>query len=142
MFEHRDDFIAKGDAHNAAMMDVRIWGRGTQGDDGRLSKMVGDKLYDWCNTIAHREIAGNGASALPAQDFKPAAAEGLSNIHVPTIVACGRYDDTSTNEAMKYVAQQVAGAKLKEFDSAHMINLECPTEFNEWMAAYLDQFLV
>lgn len=142
MFQRHDEFIAKGDAHNAAMMDVRIWGRGTQGDDGRLSKTVGDKLYDWCKTIAQREIAGNGGSAIPAEDLTPAAADRLSNISVPTTVACGKYDEICTNEAMKYVAQRVPGAELKEFSAAHMINLECPTEFNDWLAAYLDHFLL
>lgn len=142
MFERYDDFIAKGDAHNAAMMDVRIWGQGAQGDEGRLSEMVGDKLYDWCNMIAQREIARNGGSAIPAQELTPTAAKRLSDINVPTMVACGRYDDTSTNAAMIYVAQRIPGAKLKEFGTAHMINLECPIEFNDWLATYLNQFLL
>lgn len=142
MFQRHDLFIAKGDAHNAAMMDVRIWGRGTQGDDGRLSEMVNDKLYHWCKIIAQREIGGNGGSAIPAQNLEPKAAGKLSEIKVPTMVACGKYDETSTNESMKYVAQRIPGAKLKEFGTAHMINLECPLLFNDWLAAYLDQFLL
>lgn len=142
MFECYDDFIARGDAHNAAMTNVRIWGRGTQGKDGRLSRPVGDKLFEWCRTIAQREIAGNGGSAIPTQDLTPKAAGRLSDITVPTIAACGRYDETSTNEAMKYVAQRTPGATLKEFETAHMINLESPPEFNNWLEAYLDQFLL
>ncbi|CAD6563868.1 MAG: hypothetical protein ASARMPREDX12_000118 [Alectoria sarmentosa] len=142
MFECHDDYVAKGDAHNAAMMDVTIWGRGSQGNDGRLSKMVGDKLYEWCKLIAQREIAGTGGSAIPAQDLTPKAAERLSDINVPTAVAFGRYDDTSTNETMKYVAQHIPGAKLTEFGTAHMINLECPSEFNDWLGAYLDHSLI
>ena len=142
MFERYDDFIANGDAHNAAMMDVRIWGQGTQGDDGRLSKTVSDKLFDWSKDIAQRQIAGNGGSAIPAQALTPNAAGRLSDLNVPTLVAYGKYDDTSTNETMNYVAQRIPGAKKKEFSTAHMINLECPTEFNAWLAAYMDQFLL
>ncbi len=142
MFERYDDFIGKGDAHNAAMMSVRIWGQGTQGNDGRLSRSVGDKLFEWCRVIAQREIVGTGGSAIPSQDLKPTAVERLSDINVPAMVAYGRYDETSTNEAMKYAAQRIPGAKLKEFDTAHMINLESPSDFNKWLEAYLDQFLL
>ena len=141
MFERYDEFIGKGDAHNAAMMSVRIWGQGTQGNDSRLSKWVGDKLFEWCRIIAQREIVGNGGSAIPAQGLTASAAERLSDINVPTMAAYGRYDETSTNEAMKFVAQRIPGAKLTKFDTAHMINLESPSEFNEWLEAYLSQFL-
>lgn len=142
MFERYDDFIRKGDAHNAAMMNVRIWGQGTQGSDGRLSKLVSDKLFEWCRTIAQSEIAGNGGSAIPAQGLTPFAAARVADISVPTLVAYGRYDETSTNEAMKYVAQRIPGAKLREFNAAHMINLESSLEFNEWLEEYLEQFLL
>lgn len=141
LFERYDNFIGKGDAYNAAMMNVRIWGQGTQGNDSRLSKSVGDQLFEWCRTIAQREIARNGGSAIPAQGLTPTAAERLFDINIPTMAAYGRYDENSTNEAVKYVAQQVPGTKLKEFDTAHMINLESPSEFNKWLEAYLNQFL-
>ena len=142
MFERYDEFIGKGDAHNAAMMSVRIWGQGTQGNDGRLSRLVGDKLFEWCRIIAHREIVGKGGSAIPSQDLKPTAVERLPDINVPAMVAYGRYDETSTNEAMNYAARHIPGAKLKEFNTAHMINLESASEFNKWLEAYLDQFLL
>ena len=141
MFERYDNFIGKGDAHNAAMMNARIWGQGTQGNDRRLSESIGDKLFEWCKTIAQREIAGSGGSAIPAQGLTPTAAERLFDINIPTIAAYGRYDENSTNEAVRYVARQVPGAKLKEFDTAHMINLESPSEFNQWLEVYLNQFL-
>lgn len=52
------------------MMNVMIWGRGTQShNDGRLSRVVADKLFDWCRMIAQREIAGNGGSAIPAGTY-------------------------------------------------------------------------
>ena len=79
---------------------------------------------------------------IHVEDLKPAAAGRLSDISVPSMVAYGRYDETSTNEAMKYAAQRIPGAKLKEFVIAHMINLESPSEFNNWLEAYLDQFLL
>ena len=141
MFERYDEFIGSGDAENAAMMNVRIWGHGTQGNEGRLSKVVGDKIFEWCKIIAQREITGKGGSAIPAH-YLPTAVARLTEIDIPTLVAWGKYDETNTNEAMKYIAQQVPGAELKEFNTAHMINLESPSEFNGWLEQYLNRLLL
>ncbi|KAM0804661.1 Alpha/Beta hydrolase protein [Usnea florida] len=141
MFERYDELIGSGDAENAAMMNVRIWGDGTQGKEGRLSKVVGDKLFEWCKIIAQREITGKGGSAIPAQ-YLPTAAARLTEIYIPTLVAWGTYDESNTNEAMKYVAQQIPGAEMKEFDTAHMMNLESPSEFNTWLEQYLNRLLL
>ena len=141
MFERYDEFIGSGDAENAAMMNVRIWGDGTQGNEGRLSKVVGDKLFEWCKIIAQREITGKGGSAIPAQ-YLPTAAARLTEIRIPTLVAWGKYDETNTNEAMKYIAHQVPGAESKEFNTAHMINLESPSEFHAWLEQYLNSLLL
>lgn len=43
---------------------------------------------------------------------------------------------------MKYVAQRTPGAKLEEFETAHMIKLESPSGFMDWLREYLDQFLL
>ena len=151
MFERYDEFIGSGDAENAAMMNVRIWGHGTQGNEGRLSKVVDDKLFEWCKLIAQREITGKGGSAIPAQ-YLPTAAARLTEIRtIPILVAWGTrrtdeivsiFNETNTNEAMKYIAQQIAGAELKEFSTAHMINLESPSEFNGWLEQYLNRLLL
>ena len=42
---------------------------------------------------------------------------------------------------MDYGAQNIERAELKEFKAGHMINLECPTEFNNWLGIFLDKFL-
>ena len=55
-----------------------------------------------------------------------------------TAVATGKYDESSTTKSMEYIVQHVSGATLKEFDAAHMINLECPELFNAWLGAYLN----
>ena len=141
MFERYDELIGSGDAENAAMMNVRIWGDGTQGKEGRLSKMVGDKLFGWCKIIAQREITGKGGSAIPAQ-YLPTAAARLTEICIPTLVAWGTYDESNTNEAIKYIAQKIPGAEVKEFNTAHMMNLESPSEFNTWLEEYLNGLLL
>nr|AUW30996.1 putative alpha/beta hydrolase [Cladonia uncialis subsp. uncialis] len=142
LFRTVDQYMAEKDIENAARTNVRIWGDGPQEDEGRLDANVRGKLYNWCKTIATREIARNGGSAIPQEDLNnPPAAQRLSQIKVGTIVAKGKYDESSTVSAMDYVAQNIERAELKEFEAGHMINLECPTEFNNWLGIFLDKFL-
>ena len=57
------------------------------------------------------------------------------------MVAVGKYDESSTTKAMEYVAQYVHGTTLKEFETAHMINLERPSAFNVWLDLFLQHYL-
>ena len=142
LFKAVDEYMTEKDIENAARTNVRIWGDGPQEDEGRLNGNVREKFYNWCKTIATKEIARNGGSAIPQEDLKnPPAAQRLSQIKVGTIVAKGKYDESSTVSAMDYVAQNIERAELKEFEAGHMINLECPTEFNNWLGIFLDKFL-
>ena len=142
LFKTVDEYMAEKNIEGAARMNVRIWGDGPQKDEGRLNANVRGKLYNWCKTIATKEIAGNGGSGIPQEDLKdPPAAQRLSQIKVETIVATGNYDESSTVAAMDYVAQNIERAELKAFEAGHMINLECPTEFNNWLGIFLDKLL-
>jgi 3-oxoadipate enol-lactonase len=70
--------------------------------------------------------------------LEPPAAGRLGEIGCPTLVVVGGLDDPGTNEACRFLAAGVAGARLEEFpDSAHMLVLEEPERF----AGLLDEFL-
>jgi pimeloyl-ACP methyl ester carboxylesterase len=43
----------------------------------------------------------------------------------------GTLDDPGTSESMRHLAASVPGARLEEFEAAHMINLEHPDRFND-----------
>ena len=142
LFDLYDEFMAKKDVENATRMQIRVWGDGTQAKEGRLTnKKVREKLYWWCKDIAERELEGKGGWAIPCKDpgFPPPF-RLLQTINAKAIVATGKYDESSTTEAMRHVAQNIKGAKIQEFKAAHMVNLECPKEFNEWVEAFLEQF--
>lgn len=140
MFGRVGEYMDKKDVVNAAKTNVRIWGDGTQTHEGRVDEGTREKLYNWCKSIAQTELDGEGGGTIPCAGLSdPPAAKRLSDIKVKTMVAIGKYDESSTNATMRYAAQHIKGATLKEFEAAHMINLECPTEFNNWLGAYLDQ---
>ena len=76
--------------------------------------------------------------ALDAIRQEPPPIARLHTIAVPTAIAWGTFDESYTTAAMKYVAAQVEGATSKEFEAAHMINLEKPDEVNEWLHEWLE----
>ena len=43
---------------------------------------------------------------------------------------------------MKLIAERMAAVRVKEFEAAHMINLEQAGEFNAWLEEYLYRCVV
>ena len=131
----------------AAKVQVRIWGDGLQAESNRLQNVgVRDKLFTWCKEIAAKEVKKIGGFAIPYSDLSdPSAADRIRDMlfTLKVRVAIGKYDETGTIEAMKYVHNEVnvkknvKDAELMEFDAAHMCNMECSDEFNQWVLDFL-----
>ena len=49
--------------------------------------------------------------------------------------------DSGIANSMRHLAASVPGARLEEFESAHMVNLEHPERFNRVLRAFLDGIL-
>ena len=47
------------------------------------------------------------------------------------------YDETATTAGMKFLGDAINNAVVKEFRTAHMVNMEAPQEFNEWLETWL-----
>lgn len=76
--------------------------------------------------------------ALDAVRSDPPPIARLHTIQVPTAIAWGSFDESYTTAAMQYVANHVKGATSKEFETAHMVNLEKPDEVNQWLNEWLE----
>ena len=50
----------------------------------------------------------------------------------------GTLDDPGTVNSMRHLGSSVDGARLEEFESAHMVNLEHPDRFNRVLREHLD----
>ena len=118
-------------------LNIRIWGDGPLQNPGRVNRMVRDKLIQWCTPIAIRECNSSGGSVIEDEGIQPPALDRLGEITVPVEIASGKLDETSTIAAMRYVSEHTKGARMHEFDSAHMVNLEKSTEFNHWLETWL-----
>ena len=138
LFSKAESLIKDGDVQGAANMMVRIWGDGPQQEPGRISEELADRLLRWNIDISRRDFAKTGGDALEPVQRDPAPATQLHTINVPTAVAYGSFDETYTNEAMKFLESNVKGAVIKEFETAHMINLEEPGPLNEWLNEWLE----
>ena len=140
LLEEAEKLVSYGDVHGAANLQVRIWGDGPLQEPGRLDENIADRMLKWNIDLAARECAKKGGFALETVEPDPPAAQQLNQINVPTAVAYGVFDETYTNAAMKHVAANVRGAYLKEFQTAHMVNLEAEDEFNRWLSDWLEVY--
>ena len=138
LFEIADSLIANGDVQGAANLQVRIWGDGPLQEPGRMPEPLAEQMLKWNIEISARECAKTGGTAFDTVTHEPAAGTQLGTIDVPACVAYGIYDETYTTAAMKYVAMKVQDVTVGEFKTAHMINLEVPDEFNEWLGSWLE----
>lgn len=138
LFEKADALIADGDVQGAANLQVRIWGDGPLQEPGRMAEPLAERMLKWNIEISARECARRGGCNFDTVRRNPPAGSQLHTIDIPTAVAYGTYDETYTTAAMKYVASKVKGATVKEFETAHMINLELPDEFNKWLGDWLE----
>lgn len=73
-----------------------------------------------------------------AQPLDPPAITRLSDLRAPLLVMLGTLDDPGTVESMRHLAATVPDARLEEFESAHMVNLEHPDRFSRVLREFLD----
>ena len=73
------------------------------------------------------------------QPLDPPAVGRLGDLRAPLLVMLGTLDDPGTVESMRHLAAVVPGARLEEFESAHMVNLEHPERFTRVLREFLDE---
>jgi 3-oxoadipate enol-lactonase len=113
--------------------DTAYWVDGPGQPPDRVPPHIRSMVKDW--------IASNYRSEKEAavpQPLDPPAEVRLDDLHAPLLVIVGELDDPETNDAMRHLATRVAGAGLKTFPTAHMVNLEQPTLFNTVLGDFLD----
>jgi len=127
------------DIEGLAKFNAMYWGDGPLQKEGRAPARVREKLYSWGLDLAGRECDKTGGFAIRDEPLTPLAATRLSELNVPVAVGLGRFDESCVNSAMKFLGEHVQGGSVQEFDAAHMVNLECPQEFNSWIETWLEK---
>lgn len=140
LFERADELVNYGDNKGAANIIVRIRGDGPLQDAGRLPDPLVDILLPWNAELCRREYAKTGGFALEPKEAEPPVADRLHQIGIPVAVAYGVYDATYTKAAMRGVADALQNATIREFEAAHLINMECEEEFDWWLSDWLQKY--
>ena len=92
-----------------------------------------DVIEHFHSTISRTNPHGYAGccAALRDADLRPSA----SRVACSTLVVTGLQDPATPPEQGQWLAKQISGARLAEFETAHLSNVERPDEFN---AAVLD----
>ena len=92
-----------------------------------------DVIEHFHSTISRTNAHGYAGccAALRDADLRPLA----SRVACPALVVTGLHDPATPPEQGQWLAEQISGARLAEFETAHLSNVERPDEFN---AAVLD----
>ncbi len=79
-------------------------------------------------TIAQADAAGYAGCCAALRDADLRAL--VSQVACPALVITGRRDPATPPAQGRWLAEQIAGARLVELDAAHLSNVERPDEFN------------
>jgi 3-oxoadipate enol-lactonase len=121
------------DWERLADWEADFWVDGPGQRRGRADAAIRAKVHDWILTNYRAEKEEGQPIVLD-----PPANERLGELRAPLLVMLGTLDETGTSDAMRHLAASVPGARLEEFESAHMINLEQPERFNRVLREFLD----
>ena len=115
--------------------ETAFWADGPGQSPDRVPP-VRRRVHDWVLTNYRAEKTEG-----EPQPLDPPAETRLAELRAPLLVMLGTLDDPGTVDSMRHLVASVPGARLEEFVSAHMVNLEHPDRFNRVLRAFLDGIL-
>jgi pimeloyl-ACP methyl ester carboxylesterase len=131
IFKTYEELAARQDEAGLVEFGVHVWGDGPFQPEGRAAASVRERIRATMSATArdhHEEVTPRA--------LEPPAVERLSAMQTPTLVVLGVYDFPETNSAMAALAARVPRAQTTAFETAHMVNLEQPAQFNERVGAF------
>ncbi len=125
-----------GDFAPANDYEVKQWVVGPNRQPDAVAATVREKVYAM-NLIALRN---DFAELGDEQELDPPAISRLGEIKVPTLVIVGDHDQPEMIEKADILANKIARArKVVMTGTAHLPNMEQPTEFNEHVLDLLNR---
>ncbi len=116
-----------------AEIETRVWVDGWGQPPTRVDPEVRRRVHD-AILETYRAAKAEGQP----QPLDPPAVGRLNEVRVPTLVILGTVDEPGGVLNSRFVAGQIAGARLVELEGvAHMIQLEQPQRFNELVLEFL-----
>jgi pimeloyl-ACP methyl ester carboxylesterase len=135
IFNHADELWEKNAFDELADLEAHVWADGSSQPVGRASQQI----RDYIRKIVRANYTRQDGKAT-AKPLSPLAANRLGEIHVPTLILVGEYDEIATLEIADKLEKEIPGARKMVFPgTAHMIPLEQPTKFNEVVLEFLNK---
>jgi 3-oxoadipate enol-lactonase len=133
LFTHMDELWEKNAFDELADLEAHVWADGPSQPFGRASS----KIRDYIHRIVRANYTRQDGQAT-AQPLNPPAANRLGEIHVPTLVLVGEYDEIVTLAMADNLEKEIPGARKMVFPgTAHMLPMEQPERFNEVVLNFL-----
>lgn len=131
-----DELVAAfkaGDLEKTARLETEVWVDGTRPPNS-VDAAVRDKVTAMNLIALKNEKLGLGK----AMELDPPSAKRLSEIHVPTLLIVGEYDEPYSKAAADYMEANIANMKRVLLPTGHLPSMELPAEFNVAVRAFLD----
>ena len=106
------------------MLRIEILGDGPPQPELDVHERIRQKIYTWYKRIAALGGRGTGHFAIQDEELNSPVHTWVVDIRIPMTMALGTPDGSSTSAALRYTVRFV-----KDFDSAHLVNLELPVVF-------------
>ena len=134
MWEDAEQAVEAKDWAAVAAFETRWWVDGPGQPSDRVDPALREMIHHWILSTYQAEKE----EGIPRR-LDPPAAGRLGEIDIPVLVIYGSLDEAETGTASKYLADNVAGARLIAYEgAAHMLTLEQPERFAADLLAFLD----
>jgi pimeloyl-ACP methyl ester carboxylesterase len=130
-WEAPDAMMTARNWEGLAAWEAAFWADGP-GQPAHRVPEVRSRVHEW--VLANYRAEKEEGQPIP---LDPPAEQRLGDLRAPLLVMYGTLDEPATSESMRHLAASVPGARLEEFESAHMINLEHPERFNALLREHL-----
>ena len=125
--------VRRGDVEAAVGVDVQTW---LAGPYRRLENLDAG-LVERVRRLV-RDVVAHDAERTPAPPIDPPAAGRLGEIRAPTLVIVGDADAAPVGETAGRLVAEIPGARqLVLADTAHLVPLERPSDFNAAVLEFL-----
>lgn len=133
LFDEFERAEANGDIDRINALEAHAWLDGPLAPEGRVGGTLRDLFLDMNGIALRSEPRGT-------QEEPPSAIERLGRIEQPALVIWGGLDFPDVQQRCRQLATTLPNARVCELPgTAHLPNLEQPTEFNRELQAFLSR---
>ena len=137
LFNHMDELWERKAFDELAELEVHVWADVPSQSVRRASPQLRDYIRKLVRANYTRQ--DGQATAIP---LDPPAANRLAEIHVPTLILVGEYDETATLAMADKLESDIPGAIKMIFpEMAHMLPIEHPNKFTEVVYNFLKKVI-